>query len=169
MRPVALLAALFAVSSLLAVPARAQGRDPVQFRTQNTNPREVWEVRVREAVTTQRTRLMAAWQNGDQAALSELFAKNGELELPDGEKLGGRREIRFSSAQLLREVRAVQMETVSLFIAGERATEVGTLTLTLQEPGGEPHLETYTYVLVFRRGYDFDWPIAALRLGDMVG
>ena len=160
------LAAGAAALALLAAaaPSHAHGRDPVQFRGGPHNDAQVYRLRMEQAVTDVRTRLMAAWQARDTGALSELFKKDGTLVLPSGEELRGRRAIRGTAALELRAASAVQMETTFQGAGDERATEAGTVTLTLTGEDGQPVMRTFTYTLALRLGYDWQWLVESLRL-----
>jgi uncharacterized protein (TIGR02246 family) len=163
MRPLVLAAATLALLAA-AAPLRAQGRDPVRFRGGSHNDAQVYRLRVEQAVTDLRTRLMAAWQAHDTEALAELFKKDGRLVLPSGQELRGRRAIRDAAAPELRAASAVQMETTFKSAGDERAAEAGTVTVTLTGDDGQPVMRTFTYTLALRLGYDWQWLVESLRL-----
>jgi ketosteroid isomerase-like protein len=107
---------------------------------------------VPDAIAATNRAFMAAFEQGDAGAATEVYTVEGQILPPNHEPLTGGAAIRsFWQGAMDMGVTRVQLETVEFSQMGEIAVEVGRYTLAGREM---PVLDAGKYVVVWKREGD---------------
>ncbi|HEU0054720.1 MAG TPA: nuclear transport factor 2 family protein [Longimicrobium sp.] len=156
---------LFAALVARAVPAAAQGSDPVSFRTSNVNARYL--AGVRGEVDRFRQGWLAAWEADDLRRLRPLIADDAVFVLGADTRLEGRREIEGDLAKRLPGLRQLSQSVAQFSTSGDLAYEMGTLTfLTDAEGGAGQYAHEGTYSAVMKRRTNNEWQMLSFVVAE---
>ena len=115
--------------------------------------------------------LVGAWNRGDGASFSRLFAENADYVTASGVRLAGRDQIRnalFTRTPISTEADQVSLVTESVKILGEGVAVI--LCAWQMGPGGAPQIHESSvrtgFVTVVMQGEGDRWRIIALQNTD---
>ena len=160
--------ALLAVPAVLALaaPAAAQGRDPIEFRTNRNSARQQYEQRVRGEVENTKRQWLQAWESDNAGALSELYTRDAVVVKQTGETVRTQRAIRDDFAKELSAATNLQTQPVDFATSGDLAYEVGTMSYVVEQPGRGAEMRAAIYFTVYERQWDASWKIQSQMLGE---
>jgi len=103
-----------------------------------------------------------AFSSGDTAAVAAFYTENAAVLPPNGQMIRGRKAIEdFWKGAMAMGVRSIQLTTLDVESSGDLAYEIGNATLEIQPQGGSASTDTVKYVVVWKRGADNSWKLAA--------
>ena len=112
---------------------------------------------VEAAIEEQVAAFERAYNEGDTAALAELYTDDAAVFPPGSARVDGRDAIRgVWDGAIAGDLRDLDLTAVEVHAAGDMATEVGTFTATV--PAGENRADVRgNYIVLWQRGDDGAW------------
>jgi uncharacterized protein (TIGR02246 family) len=114
---------------------------------------------VRRAIDRVNRQFVEAFTRGDAQGAAAVYTDDATILPPGSPRVRGRDGIRsFWQSVMDSGVRAVDLRTDDLEVAGEMAREIGTATLTVRPEGGGEQTLTAKFVVVWKRqGGEWRW------------
>jgi len=130
-------------------------------------PHKTWAKRhngkvrdVRQAVEASNAKWMAAFNQGDAAAVAAVYTDNATLMPPNSEMIEGRQGIQdFWGDAIQSGLKDASLTTVSVQANGETAYEIGKFSLAVHSQGKDPQVISGKYVVVWQKGSDGAWKL----------
>lgn len=115
---------------------------------------------VRQAVEAGNAKWMAAFNQGDAAAVAALYTDDATLMPPNSATIEGREGVQdFWHGAIQSGLKDASLTTVSVQASGETAYEIGKFSLTAHSPGKDPQVVSGKYVVVWQKGSDGAWKL----------
>lgn len=112
---------------------------------------------VRREIDRANRMFVEAYNRGDAAGAVAVYTDDATILPPGSPRVSGRDGIQaFWQGAMDSGVRAVDLHTDDLEVAGDMAREIGTATLTIRAVGGAEQTATAKFVVVWARR-DGDW------------
>ena len=117
---------------------------------------------VRNRIEETNAQFSAAASRGDTAVVAALYTDDAVVLPPNAPIVRGRQAIKgfFDALTQQMGVPQLTLETIQVDQVGDTACEVGTYSMRLQPPGGEPVSDGGKYVVVWKRQSDHSWRLA---------
>src|SRR5262245_51000374 len=114
----------------------------------------------RAAIESANAKFSEAFARGDAKALAAMYTSDAIAFPPDSEMIRGNEAIgEFWKATRDSGVQSAVLTTVDVERSGDLASEVGTVSLTIQAAGTAPTTATAKYVVVWKRQADGSWKL----------
>jgi uncharacterized protein (TIGR02246 family) len=115
---------------------------------------------VRKAVEAGNAKWIAAFNQGDAAAVAALYTEGATLMPPNSEMIEGREGVQnFWHGAIQSGLKNASLTTVAVQASGETAYEIGKFSLTAHAQGQDPQVVSGKYVVVWQKGSDGAWKL----------
>lgn len=116
---------------------------------------------VRQEIDRVNAQFSEAFNRGDAAGAVSVYREDATILPPGAALIRGRQGIQqFWQGAMNMGIRAVDLQTETLQVEGNMASEIGRATLTIQPEGGQEATQTVKYVVVWNRdGGAWRWAI----------
>ena len=115
---------------------------------------------VRQAVESGNAKWMAAFNQGDAAAVAALYTDNAILMPPNSGMVEGRQGVQdFWQGAIQSGLKGAALTTVSVQVSGETAYEIGKFSLSVYAEDKEPQAISGKYVVVWKKASDGMWKL----------
>jgi uncharacterized protein (TIGR02246 family) len=103
---------------------------------------------------------MAAFNQGDAAAVAALYTDDATLMPPNSAMIEGRQGVQDCWQGAIQSgLKDASLTTVEVRASGETAYEIGKCSLTAHAQGKDPQVVSGKYVVVWQKGSDGAWKL----------